>query len=47
MTEQQSIKQSEHITKKVYLPKPEFYVVYTGNKDIPDEVSFNRTCGAT
>ena len=36
-------KQSEHISKKVHLPKPEFYVVYTGNKDIPNEVSFNQT----
>ena len=38
-----STKQSEHITKKVYLPKPEFYVVYTGGKEVPDEVSLNQT----
>lgn len=33
-------KQSEHIAKRVHLPKPELYVVYTGNKDLPDEISF-------
>ena len=36
-------KQSEHISKKVYIPKPEFYVVYTGDKNVPDEVSLNET----
>ena len=35
--------QSEHITQKVYLPKPEFYVVFTGERDVPDTVSFNQT----
>ena len=38
-----STKQSEHITRRVYLPKPEFYVVYTGGKDVPEEVSLNQT----
>ncbi len=35
--------QSEHIYSKVELPKPEFYVVYTGGKNVSDEVSFNQT----
>ena len=35
--------QSEHLEKKVFLPKPEMYVVYTGNKDVSDEVSFSET----
>ena len=34
--------QSEHLEKKVFLPKPEMYVVYTGNKDVSDEVSFSE-----
>ena len=33
-------KQSEHTESLVKLPKPEFYVVYTGNKEVPDAVSF-------
>ena len=36
-------KQSEHISRKVYLPKPEFYVVYTGDRVMPEEVSLNKT----
>ena len=36
-------KQSEHISKRVHLPKPEFYVVYTGGKDVPEEVTLNQT----
>ena len=32
--------QSEHIAKRVTLPKPELYVVYTGDKELPDEISF-------
>lgn len=36
-------KQSEHLEKKVHLPKPELYIVYTGNKDVPEEISFSET----
>ena len=35
--------QSEHLEKRVFLPKPEMYVVYTGSKKISDEVSFSET----
>ena len=35
-------KQSEHAYKKINLPKPELYVVYTGSKDLPDEISFKE-----
>ena len=35
--------QSEHVEKKVSLPKPDMYVVYTGSKNVSDEVSFSRT----
>lgn len=32
--------QSEHSGKRVILPKPELYVVYSGNRSVPDEISF-------
>ena len=35
--------QSEHLEKRIILPKPEFYVVYTGSKEVADEVSFSET----
>ena len=35
--------QSEHLESKVYIPRPELYVVYTGGKNKPDEVSFSQT----
>ena len=35
--------QSEHLEKRVFLPKPEMYVVYTGSKNVSDEVSFSET----
>ena len=35
--------QSEHSTKRVHLPKPELYVVYTGEKNIPEKISFKDT----
>ena len=35
--------QSEHLEKRVFLPKPEMYVVYTGGKKVSDEVSFSET----
>ena len=35
--------QSEHVEKKVLLPKPDMYVVYTGSKNVSDEVSFSQT----
>ena len=31
---------SVHSEKRVKIPKPELYVVYTGNKDVPDVISF-------
>ena len=35
--------QSEHIPKKVHLPMPELYMVYTGEKkSVPNEISFNE-----
>lgn len=34
--------QSEHSGKKVKLPKPDLYVVYSGNSDVPDMVSFSE-----
>lgn len=34
--------QSEHLEKRVYLPKPEMYVVYHGAKDVTDEISFSQ-----
>ena len=35
--------QSEHIPKKVHLPMPELYMVYTGEKkNVPNEISFNE-----
>ena len=36
-------KQSEHSSNRVHLPKPELYVVYTGNDEISDEISFKDT----
>ncbi|MBR2175589.1 MAG: Rpn family recombination-promoting nuclease/putative transposase [Clostridia bacterium] len=33
-------KQSEHNAKRINLPKPELYVLYTGDKGLPDEISF-------
>ncbi len=33
--------QSEHTYKRIALPKPELYIIYTGDKDVPDEISFN------
>ncbi|MBP5622140.1 MAG: hypothetical protein J6X44_09015, partial [Thermoguttaceae bacterium] len=35
-------KQSEHTESAVKLPKPEFYVVYTGKKEVPDAISFKE-----
>ena len=36
--------QSEHSSTKVHLPKPELYVVYTGNSSkVSDEISFRDT----
>lgn len=32
--------QSEHSYKKVHIPKPELYVVYSGNKKVKNEMSF-------
>ena len=35
--------QSEHVSKRVYLPMPELYLVYTGDKKkVPDVISFNE-----
>ena len=35
--------QSEHSSKRVHLPKPELYIVYSGGrKDVPGEISFNE-----
>lgn len=34
--------QSEHSASRVKLPKPELYIVYSGNKDVPKEISFNH-----
>lgn len=34
--------QSEHSRKRVKLPKPELYVVYSGDADVPDVVSFSE-----
>ena len=34
--------QSEHRREKVEIPKPELYVIYTGDGDAPDETSFNE-----
>ncbi len=34
--------QSEHLSSRVKIPKPELYVVYSGNKNVPDEVSFSE-----
>ena len=36
-------KQSEYLEKKVSLPKPEIYIIYTGSKDISDEASLSKT----
>lgn len=33
-------KQSEHSNSRVKLPKPELYVVYSGDRKVPDEISF-------
>ena len=33
--------QSEHTYKRIRLPMPELYIIYTGNKDVPDEISLN------
>ena len=35
--------QSEHSPVKVRLPKPDLYVVYSGEKEVPEEVSLNDT----
>lgn len=35
-------RQSEHAARRVHLPKPVLYVVYTGNQSIPDEISLNE-----
>ena len=35
-------KQSEHDESAVKLPKPEFYVIYTGNTNVPDAISFKE-----
>ncbi len=32
-------KQSEHSTKRVYLPEPELYVIYTGSNAVPETIS--------
>ncbi|MDE6087427.1 MAG: hypothetical protein K2G25_03485 [Oscillospiraceae bacterium] len=39
--------QSEHSGTKVHLPKPDLYVVYSGDEDVPDVVSLNEDffCG--
>ena len=34
-------RQSEHSSSRVKLPKPELYIVYSGSKDVPNEISFN------
>ena len=34
--------QSEHSTSKVNLPKPELYVIYTGEQEKPEEISFSE-----
>ena len=34
--------QSEHSTTKVKLPKPELYVIYTGEQEKPNEISFSE-----
>ena len=31
-----------HNTRKIKLPKPEFYVVYTGRKTVPEEISLRE-----
>ena len=31
---------SVHSEKRIKIPKPDLYVVYTGNEDVPDEMSF-------
>ena len=33
--------QSEHTYKRIRLPIPELYIIYTGDKDVPDEISLN------
>lgn len=35
--------QSEHSSKQVHLPKPELYIVYTGSKEIPEQISLKDT----
>lgn len=32
--------QSEHSSTRVTLPEPELYLVYSGDKDVPEEISF-------
>lgn len=34
--------QSEHSTTKVTLPKPELYVIYSGENAVPEEISFAK-----
>ena len=34
--------QSEHTYKRIELPKPELYIIYTGDKEVSDEISFNE-----
>lgn len=35
-------KQSLHLSKRVHIPQPELFVVYTGSRDVPDVVSLNE-----
>ena len=37
-----STKQSEHSSKRVYLPEPELYVIYTGNKKVSETISLKN-----
>lgn len=34
--------QSEHSTSRVTLPKPDLYLVYSGDKQVPDEISLSE-----
>ena len=34
--------QSEHTYKRIKLPKPELYIIYTGDKDVHNEISLNE-----
>lgn len=35
-------KQNEHSSRPVQLPQPELYVVYSGNREVPAEISFAK-----